>query len=100
MFDLMQAVAERDVQRVAANGATLFSSNYRFANREHLSLALIATAASQIATDKPIEAIELISRNVQRAERTPANALALDWLAAIAVARTNNRPAAVAQTKE
>ncbi|HSD74470.1 MAG TPA: fused MFS/spermidine synthase [Steroidobacteraceae bacterium] len=87
MFSLLRAVAMRDVNSVASKGGALLASDYKFDDTDQLALALIATAASNIAIDKPAEAAALIEKNAQRTPQTASQALALRWIAAIAAAR-------------
>ena len=89
MFLLLKAVALRDVEGVATLGAELFASDYRFNEAGHLALALVATAASQVATNKPVEALALINKSAARTSQTPAQALALRWISAVAAAELN-----------
>ncbi len=89
MFLLLRAVALRDVDGVASMGAELFASDYKFDEAGHLSLALIATAASAVATNKPVEALALINKNAARTSQAPSQALALRWISAIAAAELN-----------
>ncbi len=99
MLSLMQGIAARNVEQVASTGSNLFASKYAFAHDDHLALALVATAASQIAINKPREAFELIQQNAARAEHTPSMALALDWLSAIAASRATAADPAVAHAQ-
>jgi predicted membrane-bound spermidine synthase len=86
MFELLRAVALRDVEGVASTGAALYAANYEFDESDYQALALIATAASQIALNKPREALALIDKNSRVTSKTPSQALALHWLTAIAAA--------------
>jgi hypothetical protein len=99
MFSLLRAVALRDVEGVASTGAALFAADYRFAERDYQPLALIATAASQIALNQPREALALIDKNADRAPRTASQALALHWLTAIAAADIDGHDAHEAVAK-
>jgi spermidine synthase len=99
MLDLLRAVALRDVDGVASTGSALFASNYEFAVRDYLSLALIATAASDIAIDKPAEAIQLLEEHASGARQTPSQALALQWLSAIAAAQLTGSTQAASVAK-
>ncbi|HJS21255.1 MAG TPA: hypothetical protein VJ764_01245, partial [Steroidobacteraceae bacterium] len=99
MFALLRAVAVRDVERVASTGAALFAADYDFADSAYRPLALISTAAAQIALDEPHEALALIDKNAERTPQTAAQALALHWLAAIATADIDGTGAAAALAK-
>jgi spermidine synthase len=90
---LLRAVALREVDGVAAIGAGLFASNYRFDQPGHMALALMATAASQVATNKPDEALRLIGSNAARTSQPPPHALALRWVSAIAAGQLGANPA-------
>jgi hypothetical protein len=100
MFALLRAVALRDVERVASTGAALFAADYDFADSIYRTLALISTAAAQIALNKPHEARALIDKNADRTPQTAPQALALHWLSAIAVAEIDGdgAPAALAKS--
>jgi hypothetical protein len=99
MFALLQAVALRDVERVAEIGAALYAAGYDFQDGSLQSLALIATAASQLAVNKPREASALIGQNADSTPQTAAQALALHWLSALAVADINGDSAREAVAK-
>ena len=100
MFALLRAIALRDVERVAATGAALYAANYDFPDSSSFrTLALIATAASQIAVNKPLEAAALINQNVERTPQTASQALALRWLAALATADLDGEKAPEALAK-
>jgi spermidine synthase len=86
MFEFLRAVALRNLEAVASTGAALYASDYAFDESAHRSMALIATAASQIALNKPREALALIDQNAKGMAETPSQALALHWLTAIAAA--------------
>jgi hypothetical protein len=89
MFALLRAIALRDVERVAQIGGALYAAGYDFPDGSLQSLALIATAASQLAIDKPREASALIEKNIGRTRKTPSQALALSWLSALAAANAD-----------
>ena len=89
MLDLLRAVAERDVTRVARLGSALFTGGYRFGEPAQAQLALIATAASYIATDRFGEALDLTRNEAPRTSYLPATGLAVRWLSAIAVERSD-----------
>jgi hypothetical protein len=101
MFALLRAVALRDVDRVAAAGGELFASDYQFDDSNHLALALMATAASNIAINKPGAALELIDKNAERTPQTASSALALRWISAIAASQVNggSTPEALARAR-
>ena len=84
LFALLQAVAVRDVSSVASIGAALLGSDYVFDGADQLCLALLATTASQIATNRPQEASALLSANGAWPDQTPTVALAVRWLSAVA----------------
>jgi predicted membrane-bound spermidine synthase len=89
MFELLRAVALRDAAGVASTGAELFASDYQFNEPGHRSLALVATAASAVATNKPQDALALIGKNAPNTAKTPSQALALRWVTAMAAAELN-----------
>jgi predicted membrane-bound spermidine synthase len=100
MVELLRAVALRDAAGVASTGAELFASDYQFNEPGHLALALVATAASAVATNKPQDALALISKNGARTPQTPSHELALHWIAAIATAELNGeQPEALAKAR-
>lgn len=85
VLNLLRAIGERDTTRIAANGAQLFASDYRFPQQSDMAMALMATAASQIAIHKPDEAATLIGKYGREAGEEPSLAFALRWLSSIAV---------------
>jgi len=99
MLTLLTAVAKRDVPGVATAGAALFASGYTFPDGDHLSLALLATTASQIALNQHKEALALLEKNAPRAAQSAAETLALNWLSAIATVRSTGESAPEAMVK-
>ena len=99
MLALLRAVALRDAASVAATGAELFASGYKFDEPRHMSLTLMATAASQVATNQPEAALKLIGKNAARTSQTPPQALALHWVSAIAAAELTGDPARASLAK-
>ena len=84
MLSLLRSIALRDDAQVASAGEALFASKYNFMRPEQMSMALLATVASQIALRQPREAAVLIRDYGTDAAQTPSSALALRWLSAIA----------------
>ena len=94
LFEFLQALAARDVARMAETGAALFASGYDFGDPTKRSTVLLATAASQIASGKKAEALQLLQTYGAQPEPQPSFALARRWVAAIA-AEPANRVAGV-----
>jgi spermidine synthase len=84
MLELFAAVARRDIRQTVALGESLFATDYEFARPSHMLYALLATSASAIATGQPQLALDLIAARGGTVSKSPAIALALRWLAAIA----------------
>jgi hypothetical protein len=84
IFALLRAIALRDVATVAATGGKIFASGYKFDSSSLQAQALVATAASNVAINKPGEALALIEKNAKEIPQTPSQALALRWIVCIA----------------
>ena len=97
MLDLFRATAMRDARGVAKAGSELFASDPKLMQSTCLPSCLIATAASQIATGQPTDALALIAKNSNEAPQTASQALALRWLAAIAVSQVRDAEALAAK---
>ena len=78
-------------------GSELFASDPKLMQSTCLPSCLIATAASQIATGQPTDALALIAKNSNEAPQTASQALALRWLAAIAVSQVRDAEALAAK---
>jgi len=94
LFEVLRALAQRDVDRVAATGAALFAAGYEFDDATKLTTVLLATAACQVASGKKAEALKLLQAHGTQSETAPAFALAQRWVTAIA-AEPANRVAGV-----
>lgn len=89
MFALLRAISLRDVHLAASSGQDLFASGYQFSGAEQRAVMLIATAASQIGSDDPAAAADLLREHAAEAEIAANYALAARWLATVAAARSN-----------
>jgi spermidine synthase len=89
LFDVLRALAQRDVDRVAATGSALFASGYEFDDATKMTTVLIATAACQIANGKKAEALKLLQAHATQPEIAPAFGLAQRWVTAIAAEPAN-----------
>jgi predicted membrane-bound spermidine synthase len=85
LLALLRAVAVRDVPAVAAQGKALLASDYAFSSPAEQTMAVIATLASQVATNQKEDAIALISQRRLSAAPDSAESFALSWLSAMAV---------------
>ncbi len=95
LFKVLHAIAKRDVGSIAQLGAELLASDNEFTRPAEFADVLIATAASQIATNQPQKALELIDR-LAPPSPAPAAGLALRWLSQMAREAASAQPRPVA----
>ncbi len=85
MLTLMQSIAARDVEKTASIGAQILKDGYPFSEPSQAQLVLLATAASEIGSNRTDAALEVLARNPpQTAAAAPPVRLALNWMTAIA----------------
>jgi hypothetical protein len=88
--EFLRAVSQRDVAQISRLGGAVLASNYPFEDPESLQFTTLATAASQIALDRPDAARETLGAHMAGMQLSRPADLAVRLLSA-AGTRTNQR---------
>jgi spermidine synthase len=86
LFELIRAVAARDMPRIAERGLAVLSSGYPLPGRSNVWV-LIATSASLVATGNAAQASALLANVAGNTPAIPSEILAATWIAALAAQR-------------